>query len=349
MDQLKQDLLGVAVYIDDILVSGKTEEEHISNLRKLLHRLNGKGLKCKKEKCIFAQESIEYLGLKLSSKGIEKGSKVDAVINMPAPKDVNSLRSFLGQVQFYNKFLPGLSTLLEPLYYLTKKNVSWRWNQEQEESFRKVKQLLTSETVLAHYDPNIDIGIACDASNVGIGSVLFHRYPDGSERPIANVSKTLTATQRKYSQIQKEALAIIFSLAKFHQYLYGRKFILVTDHKPLICIFGTGKGAPALAANRLARWALTLSQYDYRIEFRKSTDHGNADAISRLPSGPDEIFDREENQADMDSVCLIKQVSLQIKPTDPGVLAKESMKDSTISTFMRYCQGSLGQSRNSSF
>ena len=113
---------------------------------------------------------------------------------------------------------------------------------------------------------------------------------------------------------------------------------MVTDHKPLISIFGTGKGAPALAANRLARWALTLSQYDYRIEFRKSTDHGNADALSRLPSASDEIFDREENQADMDSVCLIKQVSLQIKPTDPGVLAKELMKDSTISTVMRYCQ-----------
>ena len=338
MDKLTQDLPGVAVYMDDILVSGQNEEDHINNIRRLLHRLDENGLKCRLEKCIFAQQSIEYLGHKLSNHGISKGAKVDAVLNMPAPTDIASLRSFLGQVQFYNKFLPDLSTVLESLYQLTRKNVAWCWKTEQEEAFQKVKLLLSSDTVLAHYDPTQDIGIACDASNVGIGCVLFHRYPDGSERPIANVSKTLTAAQRKYSQIQKEALSIIFALSKFHQYLYARKFFLVTDHRPLISIFGTGKGTPTLAANRLARWALTLSQYDYVIEFRKSSDHGNADALSRLPAGHDDIFDKEESEADTDSVCLIKQISLQIRATDPGVIARESQKDPTVSTVMRYCQ-----------
>ena len=171
---------------------------------------------------------------------------------------------------------------------------------------------------------------------MGLGAVLFHRYSDGSERPIANASKTLTNTQRGYSQIQKEALAIIFALNKFHQFLYGCTFILVTDHKPLIALFGPTKATPALAANRLARWALMLSQYQYSIEYRKTSDHSNADALSRLPVGPDANFDEEEGDADVDTVCTIKTVSLQLKPTDPETLAKESAKDPIISNVMRY-------------
>ena len=147
-------------------------------------------------------------------------------------------------------------------------------------------------------------------------------------------------TQRKYSQIQKETLAIIFALNKFHQFLYGRLFILVTDHKPLIALFGPTKATPALAANRLARWALTLSQYQYTIEYRKTCDHSNADALSRLPVGPDASFDEEEDDADVDTVCTIKTVSLQLDPTDPGTMTKESAKDPVIANVMRFTRES---------
>ena len=98
--------------------------------------------------------------------------------------------------------------------------------------------------------------------------VLFHRFADGSERPILNISKILSATQRRYSQIQKEALSLVYALKKFHQFLYGRKFIVVTDHKPLVTLFAPDKGTPAMAANRLARWALLVHQYDYTVEYR---------------------------------------------------------------------------------
>ena len=113
--------------------------------------------------------------------------------------------------------------------------------------------MLSDCSVFAHFDPSLSMGISCDASNVGIGAVLFHRFPDGSERLVANASKTSTDARRKYSQIQKEGLSIVFALQKFHQYLYGRRFILVTDNKPFLALFEPYKATPALGANRLAR------------------------------------------------------------------------------------------------
>ena len=136
----------------------------------------------------------------------------------------------------------------------------WEWSAQEQELFQALKYELSKEHVLVHFDPALQVGISCDTSNVGIGMVLFHRYPDGSERPISNVSKTLTPAQRHYSQIQKEALAVIFGLNKFHQFLYDRKFILVMDHKPLLALFNPSSGTPAMVANRLARRALMLSQ-----------------------------------------------------------------------------------------
>lgn len=337
MEQLTRDLRGVAVYLDDILVSGKDAQEHLENLRTLFKRLKDKGLRCNRDKCSFAQSTVEYLGHTLSREGVSKGSRVDALLKMPPPTNVSSLRSFLGSVQFYGKFLPpNLSTITEPLHRLTRKDEEWHWGTDQQKAFKKLKDLLCEDNVLVHYDPSVSIGISCDASEVGIGGVLFHRYHDGSERPIANVSKTLTDCQKRYSQIQKEALAVIFALKKFHQFLYGRKFILVTDHKPLLSLFGPSKETPVMAANRLARWALTLSQYNYSIEYRNTKNHGNADALSRLPSGPDSGFDREEVEDDSDTVCTIKTISQQLEPKDINFLVKETARDQLLSQVIRF-------------
>ena len=338
MDQLTRDLPGVAVYMDDILVSGTSPQDHLNNLRRLLQRLHEKGLRCRLEKCTFAQPYVEYLGHLLSREGIAKGTKADAVGKMPAPSNVSKLRSFLGSIQFYSKFLPSLATTLEPLHRLIKKGATWNWGAREQDAFDKVKDALTSDTVLVHFDASLPLGISCDASEFGIGAVLFHRYPDGTERPIFNVSKTLTATQRNYSQIQREALAIVFALMKFHHFLYGRKFILVTDHKPLLALFGPNKAIPALAANRLARWALMLTQYEYTVEYRKSSHHGNADALSRNPVGPDAVFDTAESSADSDTVCSVKMISRQLSPTDPGVVRKETAKDPVLSAVVRYAR-----------
>ena len=255
---------------------------------------------------------------------------------MPAPSSVTELRLFLGSVQFYNKFLPDLSTISSPLYHLTEKNTKWKWDQPQENALKMLEQMLTDNTVLAQFDPSCPVGISCDASDAGVGAVLFHRYKDNPERPIANASKTVTDTQKRYPQIQKETLSIIFALKKFHQFLYGRKFILVTDHKPLISMFGPNTATPVLAASRLASWALLLSQYNYTIEYRPTKQHGNAEALSRLSPGLDLSFDRQEDNNDVDTVCTIGTISSQLQPYSRNQLKDSTNKDPVISEVKRY-------------
>ena len=188
-----------------MLVSGQGANDHLSNLKRLLTRLKNKGLRCRRDKCQFAQPSVEYLGHTLSAEAISKGSKVEAVLKMPPPMDVSSLKSFLGSVQFYGKFIPNLASIAEPLYRLTKKATPWKWEDEEWAAVEQLKNVLSSDQVLVHFDPNKTLVLACDTSNLGIGAVLVHRYPDGSERPIANMPKTLTAAGRNYSQCTRKS------------------------------------------------------------------------------------------------------------------------------------------------
>ena len=146
-----------------------------------------------------------------------------------------------------------------------------------------MKDQLSSDQVLAHYDSTLSVCLACDASQYGVGAVISHLMPDGTECPIAYGSRTLTKAEKNYAPIDKEAAAIIFGIKKFHPYIYGRKFTLITDHKPLITIFSPKSSLPALAAARLQRWAIILSAYQYEVEFRATDKHANADCLSRLP------------------------------------------------------------------
>lgn len=221
-------------------------------------------------------------------------SKVEAIVNAPAPQNVTELRSFLGLLNYYGKFVANLSTILHPLYQLLQADTPWKWSSQCEDAFKGCKQRLLNSKCLAHYDPEKPLRLACDASPYGVGAVISHVLPSGKEQPIAFASRTLSSSERNYAQIEKEALSIIFGVKKFHKYLYGRKFVLLTDHKPLLTILGPKSAVPTLAALRMQRWALILLAYDYEILYRKSSDHANADALSRLPCKGDTDGSSEE-------------------------------------------------------
>lgn len=182
-------------------------------------------------------------------------------------------------VNYHRKFIPNLSTILHPLNQLLQKNHPWKWTSSCQQAFDTAKNVLSSSKILVHFDPAIPVVFECDASQYGVGAILSHKYGNGDERPIAYASRFLNPSEKNYSQIHREALAIIFGITKFYMYLYGRKFTLYTDHQPLLKIFAPDSATPVLAAARLQRWSLLLSSYTYDIKFKKSKDIANADAL----------------------------------------------------------------------
>ena len=244
------------------MVSGKTQQEHLANLNEVLTRLESSGLRLKKEKCTFCKPEVTYLGHTITADGLKPSpNKVKAVSELPAPSKVSELKTFLGLVNYYARFIPDLAARLAPLYKLLKHNEPWHWSTEQETAFHDVKKSLMTPQILAHFDDTKPIVMACDASPFGVGAVLSQIVDDGLEHPVAYASRSLSPAEHNYSHLDKEALAIIFGVTKFHQYLCGRTFTLYSDHKPLIHIFSESKSIPVMASARLQRWALTLSAY----------------------------------------------------------------------------------------
>ena len=164
--------------------------------------------------------------------------------------------------------------MAEPLYRLIKKTTPWKWGEKQQAVFQQLKTVLSLDQVLVHFDPDKPVGPACDAM-LELEQSCFIAIRTETSAKLPTCLRLLWLQKKNYSKIHKEALAIIFGLRKFYQFLYSWKIILVTDHKPLTALFGPKKGTTHLEANRLARWALWLSQFDYTIEYRKTTDHGN--------------------------------------------------------------------------
>ena len=222
LEHIIRGLERVRCRLDDILVNEKSTSEHLKLLDEVLRRLEQHGIKLRKSKCVFLQPYVEYLGHGVDKEGIHPlPEKVEAIRNAPVPIDVSQLKSYLGLLNYYAKFIPNLSTTLQPLYELLQQRKPWNWTPACEKAFQQSKQKLADSSFLAHYDLSKPMKLATDASAYGVGAVISHVFQDGSERPIAFASRTLSASEKNYSQLQKEALAIIFGVKKFHQYLYG--------------------------------------------------------------------------------------------------------------------------------
>ena len=333
MEDLLKNIPNVLVRMDDILLSGKNDEEHLKTLEVVLQKLEMSGLRLNRNKCFFLEPEVTYLGQRINKHGVSPvQEKVKAISDAPAPRTVSELRSYLGMINYYNHYLPQLSMVLNPLLRLLKKGTKWSWGKPQDEAFQKSKGMLQSSAVLVHYDASKELILSCDASPYGVGAVLSHQMADGKERPIAFASRTLTPAEKNYSQLDKEALSVIFGVKKFHQYVYGRHFVLCTDHKPLVSLLNEHKLVPHMSSPRMQRWALTLSAYEYTIRHRAGKENQAADALSRLPVQTK----RFQVPLPGETVCLIETMNSKIIHAE--TVKQMTRKDPTLSMVLRFVQ-----------
>ena len=259
---------------DDIIVFGKTQEEHDKALDATFKQLNDKGLTLNKKKCLFNQDKIEFFGLTFSAKGVSPDpKKIEAIANVERPENVSALKSFLGMTNYCARFIKNYATITEPLRRLLKQDTPWAWSDDQETAFQKLKESLTADPVIKYFDPKKDIEVITDASPVGLGAILVQ-----NENVVAYASRGLTDVETRYSQTEREALAIVWACEHFDMYINGAKhFMITTDHKPLENIWK--KARPPL---RIERWGLRLQPYKFTIKYRPGEENPS-DYFSRHP------------------------------------------------------------------
>ena len=322
IDQILSDIPMVCCRVDDILVSGENDDDHLVNLNRVFRRLEQHGLKVRSEKTELMSDEVIYLGHRINKGGVSPvKSKVEDLVKTPEPRDLKQLIAFLGAVGYYRRYLPDLATVIAPLDKLRSSKEAWRWTEVEQSAFCKLKELLSSDHVVACYNPKLPVKVETDASSVGLGAVISHVFPDGTEKPVEYASRRLSQSESRYSQIDKEALGIIWAVRRFHYYLYGREFELVTDHMPLTHIFNQNtKGISEMSSNRLSRYALILMNYNYKIRYRNTRDHANCDMLSRLPRPG-----VEENKSDEDADVFA--VKMDDSFLDAKLIARETKRD----------------------
>ncbi|XP_058828130.1 uncharacterized protein K02A2.6-like [Topomyia yanbarensis] len=281
-----------ANFIDDILIFGKTESEHDAALELVLYTLKDYGVLLNQKKCVFKVEKLDFLGHTLSSQSIQPAQdKVVAIQKFRLPSCPEEVRSFLGLVTYIGRFLPNLATITAPLRELTCAGVKFKWGVNQQQSFSKLKEMISNVNLLRFFDNFLRTRVIADASPVALGAVLiqFEGTTDDNPRLIAYASKSLTHTERRYCQTEKEALALVWAVERFSPYLLGREFELETDHKPLEAIFKpTSRPCP-----RIERWVLRLQSFTFTVKYRRG-DNNIADPLSRMVEpGITEDFDAE--------------------------------------------------------
>jgi len=277
IQQVLHDCSGTANISDDIIIFGSDTDEHDRRLEQVLVRLEEKGLTLNKEKCVFHMPKLTFMGLVLSQRGIgPTEEKVKAVTETREPQNASEVKSFLGLVNFNARFIPDLATVAEPLRRLTKKGEPFVFGPEQHAAFTALKQRMAQAETLGYFDRNAKTKIITDASPVGLGAILVQEH-NGENRVICYASRGLSAVERRYSQTEREALAIVWACEKFHIYLYGTTFELWTDHKPLEFIYS----ARSKPSARIERWVLRLQPYSYSVKYLPG-QMNIADSLSRL-------------------------------------------------------------------
>ena len=281
INQILEDIPGTRNISDDIIVYGPDQKSHDHALEAVLQRLREKNLTLNKKKCEFNKSSREFYGYIFSKDGVSLDpNKIAAFQNISAPQNPTEVRSLLGMANYCSRFIPNFSTITEPLRQLTKSNVKWEWTNKHQEAVDMLKKHLTDDKTISYFDPKSASTIVVDASPVGLGAIFIRTHPQSKEKKlIAFASRALNPVEQRYSQTEREALAILWACEHFHLYVYGSHFTVITDHKPLEHIHANPRSR---SSARLERWALKLQQYDFTVKYEPGQSNP-ADYMSRHP------------------------------------------------------------------
>lgn len=303
MERIFRDCEGVMIYLDDILVYGKTRDEHDKHLQEVLRRLKEHNVSLNQKKCSFSKTSCTFLGFKIDKDGYHvTDERLEAIKNFRRPENIAEVRSFLGLMNFVDKFIMNRVDKTMNLQNLIVEK-TFRWTALHEKEFKYMtKSALKSIKSLGFFDPSMPIELMVDASPVGLGAILYHDGENNRPSIIACANKSLTATERRYSQTQRETLAVVWAVKRFRFYLTGRKFTVWTDGEANEFLYNEGHRLGKRAVSRAEAWTLRLSSYDFSIK-RVAGDRNIADALSRLikDSQKDDPFD----DTDADHIMLL--------------------------------------------
>lgn len=325
----------IFVYLDDLLITSATFQEHLSLLREVAARLASANLTINVDKSKFCLSELKYLGYIIGKDGLKvDDEKVKAIMEFPRPRNVKQIRSFLGITGWYRRFIKNYSSKAAPLTQLLKKKTPFNWTQDVDNAFTSLKSALTTAPILATPDFSRHFYLQCDASTVGVGCVLFQKSNDGEEHPIAYYSQKLNPAQKNYSVTELECLAVVLSVKKFRAYIEGHPFTIITDHASLKWLMEQRD-----LSGRLARWSLKLQAFDFSLEHRKGSQNVVPDALSRAcsqmvnnicpleldddaevpPLGiscDDEAFQEEEYKKDVDALRNRSPDEINVKVHD---------------------------------
>lgn len=330
METIVAGLDGVIVYLDDLMVFGRSEEEHAKRLQALLERLKEYGILLNSTKCLFNVSKFEFLGHELSVDGIRPTeSRVKSIEQFRSPSNVAELRSFLGLVTYVGRFVPNLASKTDPLRNLLRTGTSFKWDNAHQIAFESIKAAISSVDFLGFFDPKDTSFLIVDASPTGLGAVLLQENDRKEKRIIAFASKALTDLERKYFQTEREALALVWGIDKFRLYLLGTTFKLITDCKPLDFLFSQrSKPCP-----RIERWVLRVQSYRFDVIYQPGATN-LADALSRLSVSQPEPFD-DENEAFINTLIastIPKAVTVQ-------EIEEHTGKDTTLQDLISVLDG----------
>ena len=270
------------VYLDDVIVYGRTFEEHLERLEEVFQRLQAAGLKLKPSKCQFAQREVAFLGHRVTAEGVlTDDEKVQKVLDWPVPRTVTQVKGFLGLTSYYRRYIEGYAEIARPLNELTRKEVEYLWTEDCQKAFCRLQRALTEAPVLGY--PQVSGGpyiLDTDASQCSIGAVLS-QLQEGAERVICYGSRTLDNAEKNYCTTRRELLAIVYFVEYYRHYLLGRHFTIRTDHGSLRWLMTIKE-----PSGQTARWMERIAVFDFEIQHRPGVKHGNADGMSRIPCPP---------------------------------------------------------------